>query len=71
LIFSYELFSHAIADLDGDLDFDLVVANAFTDDVSDFIGPGTNEVRLLLPMIQTSGPANVRTQLDEVLFNFE
>jgi hypothetical protein len=37
---------------------------------ADFIEPGTNEVRLLLQTIQTSGVPNVRTQLDEVLFNF-
>ena len=40
-------------------------------DPADFIEPGTNEVRLLLQTIQTSGLPNVRTQLDEVLFNFE
>ena len=40
-------------------------------DPADFIEPGTNEVRLLLQTIQTSGLPNVRTQLDQVLFNFE
>jgi len=40
-------------------------------DPADFIEPGTNDVRLLLQTIQTSGLPNVRTQLDEVLFNFE
>lgn len=38
-------------------------------DPADFVDPGTNEVRLLLQTIQTSGPANVRTQINEVLFN--
>jgi len=37
----------------------------------DFIEPGTNEVRLLLQTTQTSGLPNVRTHLDEVLFNFQ
>ncbi len=39
-------------------------------DPADFIGPN-NEAWLLLQTIQTSGLPNVRTQLDEVLFNFE
>ena len=39
-------------------------------DPADFID-GNNEVNLLLQTIQTSGLPNVRTQLDEVLFNFE
>ncbi len=37
-------------------------------DPVDFVDPGTNEVLLLLQTIQTSGPANLRTQFDEVLF---
>ncbi len=40
-------------------------------DPADFIESGTSEVRLLLQTIQTSGLPNVRTQLDEVLFNFQ
>lgn len=40
-------------------------------DPDDFIQPGTSEVRLLLQTLQTTGLPNVRTQLDEVLFNFE
>ena len=40
-------------------------------DPVDFIEPGTDEVWLLLQTIQTTGLPNVRTQLDEVLFNFE
>jgi hypothetical protein len=39
-------------------------------DPQDFIEPGTNEVRLLIEVIQTSGPPNVRARLDEILFNF-
>jgi len=40
-------------------------------DPPDFIEPGTNDVRLLLQTIQTSGLPNVRTLLDQVLFNFD
>jgi hypothetical protein len=40
-------------------------------DPTDFIEPNTNEVRLLIQTIQTSGLPIVRTQLDRVLFNFE
>ncbi len=40
-------------------------------DPNDFVEPGTNDVKLLMLTIQTSGLPNVRTQLDEVLFNFE
>jgi hypothetical protein len=40
-------------------------------DPADFVEPGTNEVRLLLQTIQTSGSPNVRTQIDEVLFNVD
>ena len=40
-------------------------------DPNDFIEPETNEVRLLIQTIQTSGLPNVRTQLDEVQFVFE
>ena len=36
---------------------------------SDYVDAGTNEVRLLLQTLQTSGAPNVRTRLDEVLFN--
>ena len=38
---------------------------------NDFVQPDTNEVKLLLFTIQTSGLPNVRTRLDAVSFNFE
>ena len=38
---------------------------------NDFVDPGTNDVRLLIQTVQSSGLPNVRTQVDEVLFNFE
>jgi len=40
-------------------------------DPADFIEGGTDEVRLLIQIFQISGLPNTRTQLDEVLFNFE
>jgi len=39
-------------------------------DPADFVENGTDKVSLLLEVLQTEGLANVRTQLDEVLFNF-
>jgi len=38
---------------------------------TDFVEPGTDKVQVLLQTIQTSGLPNVRTQLDQVLVNFD
>jgi hypothetical protein len=39
-------------------------------DSNDFLSPRSNEVQLLIQTIQSSGRPNVRTKLDEALFNF-
>ena len=55
----------ALATTDAIQTFDLPVgANP-----AEFVDPNSLEVRVLLQTIQTSGFANVRTQIDEVVFN--
>jgi hypothetical protein len=56
----------ALAVADAERNFPLPVGA----DPNDFID-SNNDVRLLLQTIQTSGQPTTRTQLDEVLFNFD